>query len=114
MLEYNVRDTDLLFTAKVATRLSRNNFRTKFWVDAVTKAKVEQKVTFHKLRAAHASWLLAGRVDIVSVQERLRHAASPPPSSCSAQGQAVDHPLWVMPTALMTPSVDRTRQWLPP
>src|SRR5436305_7835511 len=29
------------------------------WGPAVRKAKVEQKVTFHNLRAAHASWLLA-------------------------------------------------------
>jgi site-specific recombinase XerD len=73
MLEYSVRDSDLLFTSKVGTRLSRNNFRTKFWVPAVAKAKVEQKATFHNLRAAHASWLLAGGADVVSVQERLGH-----------------------------------------
>lgn len=40
---------------------------------AVTTAKVAQKVTFHNLRAAHASWLLAGGADIVVVQERLGH-----------------------------------------
>jgi site-specific recombinase XerD len=34
---------------------------------------VKQKITFHNLRAAHASWLLAGGADIVSVQERLGH-----------------------------------------
>jgi integrase len=30
-------------------------------------------VTFHSLRAAHASWLLAGDADTVVVQERLGH-----------------------------------------
>jgi integrase len=71
--EFHLADTDLLFTSKAGTPLSRNNFRTKFWVPAVTAAKVAQKVTFHNLRAAHASWLLAGGADIVVVQERLGH-----------------------------------------
>lgn len=73
MLEYNVRDTDLLFTSKAGTPLSRNNFRTKCWNRAVKAAELDQRVTFHNLRAAHASWLLAGGADIVSVQERLGH-----------------------------------------
>ena len=73
MLEYSVRDVDLLFTSKVGTALSRNNLRTKYWNRAVKAAEVEQKVTFHNLRAAHASWLLAGGADIISVQERLGH-----------------------------------------
>jgi integrase len=73
MLEYNVRDADLLFTSKAGTALSRNNFRTKYWNRAVKAAEVDQKVTFLNLRAAHASWLLAGGADIISVQERLGH-----------------------------------------
>jgi integrase len=56
---YEVEDIGLLFTSKAGTPLSRNNFRTKFWAPAVKAAAVEQKVTFHNLRAAHASWLLA-------------------------------------------------------
>jgi integrase len=66
-------DTDLLFTSSAGTALSRNNFRTKYWHPAVQKAKLEHSVTFHNLRAAHASWLLAGDADIVVVQERLGH-----------------------------------------
>jgi integrase len=73
MVAYAVRDTDLLFTSTAGTPLSRNNFRTKFWAPAVAAAKVDQKVTFHNLRAAHASWLLAGGADIIVVQERLGH-----------------------------------------
>ena len=73
LVEYGVRDTDLLFTSKAGTPISRNNFRTKYWAPAVKTANVEQKVTFHNLRAAHASWLLAGGADIVVVQERLGH-----------------------------------------
>ena len=73
MLAYDVRDDDLLFTSTAGTALSRNNFRTKYWAPAVKAAKVEQKVTFHNLRAAHASWLLAGGADIIVVQERLGH-----------------------------------------
>jgi integrase len=73
MLAYGVRDTDLLFSTTAGTPLSRNNFRTKYWVTAVKAAKIGQTVTFHNLRAAHASWLLAGGADIVVVQERLGH-----------------------------------------
>lgn len=55
--------------------LSRNNFRTKFWAPAVEAAKLDNsaKVTFHHLRAAHASWLLAGGADIQVVKERSGH-----------------------------------------
>jgi site-specific recombinase XerD len=70
---YEVHDTEWLFTSKARTPLSRNNFRTKFWAPAVKDAKIEQKVTFHSLRAAHASWLLAGGADIIVVQDRLGH-----------------------------------------
>lgn len=73
MVAYGVRDEDLLFTSTAGTPISRNNFRTKYWVGAVTAAAIKQKVTFHNLRAAHASWLLAGGADIVVVQERLGH-----------------------------------------
>lgn len=73
MVAYAVRDTDLLFTSTAGTPLSRNNFRTKYWAPAVTAAKIPQTVTFHNLRAAHASWLLAGGADIIVVQERLGH-----------------------------------------
>ena len=51
MLAYNIRDDDLLFTSTAGTALSRNNFRTKYWSPAVTAAKMDQKVTFHHLRA---------------------------------------------------------------
>ena len=75
MVEYGVRDSDLLFTSTAGTALSRNNFRTKFWVPAVQAAKLDggSKVTFHHLRAAHASWLLAGGADIQVVKEHLGH-----------------------------------------
>ena len=73
MVSYSVRDSDLLFTSTAGTPLSRNNFRTKYWAPAVNSANVDQKVTFHNLRAVHASWLLAGGADIVVVQERLGH-----------------------------------------
>lgn len=73
MLAYGVREEGLLFTSTAETAISRNNFRTKYWLPAVTNAKIKQTVTFHNLRAAHASWLLAGGADIVVVQERLGH-----------------------------------------
>lgn len=73
MVEYGVRDDDLLFTSTAGTPISRNNFRTKVWLPAVEAAELTHKVTFHNLRAAHASWLLAGGADIVVVQHRLGH-----------------------------------------
>jgi integrase len=39
MLEYSIRDTELLFTSKVGTALSRNNFRTKYWNRAVRQPR---------------------------------------------------------------------------
>ena len=84
MVEYAVRDSDLLFTSTAGTALSRNNFRTKFWAPAVTAAKLDSgsKVTFHHLRAAHASWLLAGDADIQVVKASVI-GTSPPPSCTS-------------------------------
>ena len=69
----DIDDNGLLFTSSTGTALSRNNFRTKYWTPAVNAAKIQQNVTFHNLRAAHASWLLAGGADIIVVQERLGH-----------------------------------------
>ena len=75
MLAYGIRDRDLLFASSTGTPISRNNFRTKYWTPAVKAAKLDStgKVTFHHLRAAHASWLLAGGADIQVVKERLGH-----------------------------------------
>ena len=73
MVEYRIREDDLLFTSSVGTALSRNNFRTKYWIPALEVAEIKGTVTFHNLRAAHASWLLAGGADIQVVKERLGH-----------------------------------------
>jgi integrase len=59
--------------AGLLTGQALNTFRTKFWARAVKNAKLKQQVTFHNLRAAHASWLLAGGADIIVVQDRLGH-----------------------------------------
>ena len=74
MVERGIRDGDLLFTSTAGTMLSRNNFRTKYWRPAVQAAQLDHTVTFHDLRAAHASWLLAGGADLQTVRERLGHA----------------------------------------
>ena len=73
MLAYGVRDDDLLFTSQAGTIVSRNNFRTKVWTPAVKAAGLKESVTFHGLRAAHASWLLAGGADLQVVKDRLGH-----------------------------------------
>jgi integrase len=74
MLAYGVRDDELLFTSTARTIISRNNFRTKVWLPALATAKLKDTVTFHNLRAAHASWLLAGGADLQVVKERLGHS----------------------------------------
>lgn len=73
MLARGVREADLFFTSEAGTSISRNNFRTKVWLPALTTAKIQGTVTFHNLRAAHASWLLAGGADLQVVKERLGH-----------------------------------------
>jgi hypothetical protein len=84
MVQHAVRDTDLLFTSTVGTPLSRNNFRTKYWAPAVKTAKLDQTVTFHNLRAAHASWLLAPAAPTSpSFGNAWGTAKSPPRSSIS-------------------------------
>jgi integrase len=53
---------DLLFpSTEIAggKPLSRNTFRTRVWLPAVEKAKIDFGVRMHDLRHAHASWLLA-------------------------------------------------------
>lgn len=73
MLAYGVREEALLFTSSNGRPLSRNNFRSKVWLPAVVAADLRTATTFHGLRAAHASWLLAGGADVQVVMERLGH-----------------------------------------
>lgn len=68
-----VADEELLFATTTGGPLSRANFRGKYWQPAVAKAGITERVTFHNLRAAHASWLLAGGADLQVVKERLGH-----------------------------------------
>ncbi len=71
MLAYAVREDTLLFTSTNGNAISRNNFRTKVWLPAFVTAELKTATTFHGLRAAHASWLLAGGADLQVVKERL-------------------------------------------
>lgn len=73
MLAYGVREDTLLFTSTNGNAISRNNFRTKVWLPAFVTAGLKTATTFHGLRAAHASWLLAGGADLQVVKERLGH-----------------------------------------
>ena len=68
---------DLLFPStqtKGPIPLSRNTFRTKYWLPALERAGIDFQVRVHDLRHAHASWLLAGGADLKSVMERLGHS----------------------------------------
>ena len=68
---------DLLFPSRETAHgmpLSRGTFNTRFWRPAVTKAGIDFPLRMHDLRHAHASWLLAGGADLLSVMERMGHA----------------------------------------
>jgi integrase len=67
------RGEDLLFSTSTGSPVSRNVFRTRVWLPAVTRAELRQRVRFHDLRGAHASWLLAGGADLRAVMDRLGH-----------------------------------------
>lgn len=67
------RGDDLLFSTSTGSPVSRNVFRTRVWLPAVARSKFKQRVRFHDLRGAHASWLLAGGADLKAVMDRLGH-----------------------------------------
>jgi len=73
MLANGMRDDDLLFSTPVGTPISRNTFPTRVWLPAIERSGLRQRVRFHDLRGAHASWLLAGGADLKVVMDRLGH-----------------------------------------
>ena len=54
--------------------MSRNTFRTRYWLPALERANIDYQVRVHDLRHAHASWLLAGGADLKTVMERMGHS----------------------------------------
>jgi integrase len=73
MLAQGKRDDDLLFSTSTGAPTSRNTFRTRVWLPAIERSELRQRVRFHDLRGAHASWLLAGGADLKVVMDRLGH-----------------------------------------
>jgi site-specific recombinase XerD len=55
--------------------IPRSWFRAQIWLPALTAADLGRSVRVYDLRHAHASWLLAGGVDIQAVKERLGHGS---------------------------------------
>lgn len=62
---------DFLFLTEQGNHPSRATFRQTVWQPAVKRAAIGRPLRFHDLRGAHASWLLAGKQDIVAVAKRL-------------------------------------------
>ena len=73
MLALGKRDEDLLFSSGTGAPISRNTFRTRVWLPAIERSGLRRHVRFHDLRAAHASWLLAGGADLKVVMDRPGH-----------------------------------------
>lgn len=73
MLANGIRDDALLFATSTGAPISRNTFRTRVWLPAIERSGLRQRVRFHDLRGAHASWLLAGGADLKIVMDRLGH-----------------------------------------
>lgn len=75
--ELQLSRDDLLFPSTETSGgqpLSRNTFRTRYWVPALKSSKLDFGVRMHDLRHAHASWLLAGGADLKAVMDRLGHS----------------------------------------
>jgi integrase len=73
MMAAGKRGEDLLFATSTGSPISRNTFRTRVWLPAIERSGLRQRVRFHDLRGAHASWLLAGGADLKAVMDRLGH-----------------------------------------
>ena len=73
MMATGKRGEELLFATTTGSPVSRNVFRTRVWLPAIASSGLHQRVRFHDLRGAHASWLLAGGADLKAVMDRLGH-----------------------------------------
>jgi integrase len=63
----------LVFTSSGGAPLRRGSFRQRVWLPAVKAAGVPERVRFHDLRHACASWLIDAGANPLEVAERLRH-----------------------------------------
>jgi integrase len=65
-------DNDFLFKSPRGKQISRTNFR-RIWLMALGQAGISG-VRFHDVRHTHASWLVNGGADLVTVRDRLGHS----------------------------------------
>jgi integrase len=66
------RKSEYIFTAPMGGNLKRGNFR-RTWHAAITAAKLPG-LRVHDMRHTHASWLVNGGADLVTVRDRLGHS----------------------------------------
>jgi len=64
-----------LRTVDTDGHISNDWFRNSVWNKAVAQANIGLRITPRSMRAAHASWLLAGGADVQVVMERLGHGS---------------------------------------
>lgn len=66
-----------LFVSPMGRTLHHGNFRNRIWLPALEKAACafgfRKSPRIHDLRHSHASWLIEGGADLVSIQRRLGH-----------------------------------------
>jgi integrase len=64
---------EFVFTTPSGAPLRHSNFYHRVWQPALDRAGLAKRPRIHDLRHSHASWLIAGGMDVAAVSRRLGH-----------------------------------------